>query len=270
MGRIDATNPQRLVYHNPELLAAATAARLVTELADLQAANGSASLVLTGGGVGISVLSQLRDAPARDAIDWHNLDLYWGDERFVPADSPERNEKQARDALLNHVPVDPGKVHAMPPSDGRFGDDPDAAARWYAGLLDEQASRETHRARPIFDVLLLGMGDDGHVASIFPDSPAAEEQETMVTAVRRAPKPPQTRLTLTFPAIRHAAEVWVLTAGAAKADAVALAHAGANRVRLPMAGAQGHNRTRWLLDRQAARALSDPDRDRDPDRQHTI
>lgn len=126
------TKTEVVVYAAPELLAAAVAARLVTRLVDLQAAKGWASLVLTGGGTGVAVLEQLRRSPARDAVDWSRLDLYWGDERFVPADDDERNEKQARAALLDHVPVDPGRVHAMAASDGEFGDDPDAAAEAYA------------------------------------------------------------------------------------------------------------------------------------------
>src|SRR3954469_24392791 len=109
-----------VVYANQDLLAAPAAARLVTRLVDVQAAKGSASLVLTGGGTGIAVLAELQASSARDAIDWSRLDIYWGDERFVPADSDERNEKQAREALLDHVPLDPKRIHAMAPSDGEL------------------------------------------------------------------------------------------------------------------------------------------------------
>ena len=116
-----------VVYRDAELLAAATAARLVTALADAQAARGTASVVLTGGRTGTAVLAAVRAAPARDAVDWSRVDFYWGDERFLPAGDPERNETQARSALLDHVPV-VGGVHPMAPSDGEFGDDPDAAA----------------------------------------------------------------------------------------------------------------------------------------------
>ncbi|PXY23604.1 6-phosphogluconolactonase [Prauserella sp. PE36] len=246
-----------VVYANPGLLAAACAARLVTKLVDLQAARGSASLVLTGGGTGIAILEQLRHSPARDAIDWARLDLYWGDERFVPADDPERNEKQAREALLDHVPVDPARVHAMAPSDGEFGDDPDAAAAAYADVLAANARPEDHGPVPTFDVMLLGLGGEGHTASIFPESPAAYENERSVVAVRNCPKPPPTRVSLTFPAIRSAAEVWLVTTGEAKADAVALALSGAGEVQLPVAGARGRRRTLWLLDKAAAGKLGD-------------
>ncbi len=237
-----------VVYENPDLLAAAAAARLVTRLVDVQAAKGSASVVLTGGGTGIAILKELRESSARDAIDWSRLDVYWGDERFVPADSDERNEKQAREALLDHVPLDPGRVHAMAPSDGEFGDDVDAAAAAYAEVLTAEV--------PAFDVMLLGLGGEGHTASIFPESPAVHETERSVVAVRDCPKPPPTRISLTLPAIRRAQDIWLVTGGDAKADAVALALAGAGEVQIPVAGARGSRRTLWLLDRGSASKLT--------------
>jgi len=245
-----------VVYANGELLAAAAAARLVTRLVDLQSANGSASLVLTGGSTGIAVLEQLRHSPARDAVDWSRLDIYWGDERFVPADDDERNEKQARAALLDHVPVDPERVHAMAASDGEFGDDVDAAAEAYARVLAAGARPEDHGDVPQFDICLLGLGGEGHTASVFPESPAVYETERSVVAVRHCPKPPPTRVSLTLPAIRRAHDVWLMTTGEAKADAVARALSGAGEVQLPVAGAQGQRRTLWLLDKAAAGKLS--------------
>lgn len=247
--------PQVVVAHSPELLAASCAARLITKLVDAQAAKGSASVVLTGGGTGIAVLDEVRRSPARDAVDWSRLDVYWGDERFVPAGDPDRNEGQARRALLDHVPVEEDRVHAMAASDGPFGADPDAAARAYADVLAEAARREHHDDVPAFDVLLLGMGGEGHVASLFPESPAVYETDRTVVAVRNCPKPPPTRLSLTLPTIRHATEAWVLTTGAAKAEAVALAFSGAGEVQLPAAGVRGRVRTQWLLDRAAASKL---------------
>ncbi|MFJ8913876.1 6-phosphogluconolactonase [Amycolatopsis sp. NPDC102389] len=237
-----------VVYENPDLLAAAAAARLVTRLVDVQAAKGSASVVLTGGGTGIAILRELRDSSARDAVDWSRLDVYWGDERFVPADSDDRNEKQAREALLDHVPLDPKRVHTMAPSDGEFGDDVDTAAAAYADVLAANDAA--------FDVMLLGLGGEGHTASIFPDSPAVHEKERSVVAVRDCPKPPPTRISLTLPAIRRAQDIWLVTGGDAKADAVAQALAGAGEVEIPVAGARGSRRTLWLLDRGSASKLT--------------
>ncbi|MDV6013235.1 6-phosphogluconolactonase [Haloechinothrix sp. LS1_15] len=253
------TAPQVVVYPDADVLAAACAARMVTTLTDVQSATGSASVVLTGGGIGIAVLDALRRCAARDAIDWGRLDVYWGDERFVPRDDGERNEKQAREALLDHVDVDPGRIHAMPPSDGWCGDDVGAAAAWYAEVLDRQARGEHRTGAPMFDLLLLGVGGEGHVASIFPSSPAARDTDHLVTAVRDCPKPPPTRVSLTLPAIRLAREVWIVTAGEAKADVLAAAYTGADEVNLPVAGARGRSRTRWLLDAGAASALPELD-----------
>lgn len=247
--------PQIVVHPTSELLAAAVAARLVTRLVDLQAASRSASVVLTGGNIGIATLGQLAAAPARQAIDWRRLDLYWGDERFLPSGHPERNETQARQALLDHVPIDPSRVHAMPPSDGPRGDDPDAAAAEYSALLARHSRPEDHGDVPSFDVCLLGLGEEGHTASIFPSAPAVYETERAVVDVRGAPKPPPRRITLTLPTIRCATEVWVVAAGAEKATAAAMALSGAGQTQVPAAGARGRRRTFWLLDRAAAGKL---------------
>lgn len=238
-----------IVHRDADLLAAATAARLATRLVDAQHARGDASVVLTGGGVGTAVLAALAASPARDAIEWGRLDVWWGDERYLPAGDPERNETSAREALLDAVPLDPARVHPMGASDGPDRDDPEAAAARYADALARAA--RPGRALPRFDVLMLGIGPEGHVASIFPESPAAHEERT-VTAVRGCPKPPPTRVTLTLPAVTSADEVWLLAAGAGKADAVTLALSGAGPVQIPAAGAVGGVRTLWLLDRAAA------------------
>ncbi len=248
------TAPSVVVHRDPALLARAAAARLVTGLVDGQSARGSASVVLTGGGIGIAVLEELRENPARDAVDWRRLDIWWGDERFLPSGHPERNETRARQALLDAVPVQPDRVHPMPSSDGPDADDPEAAAERYAAELRAATRPEDHGDVPTFDVLLLGVGPDGHVASIFPESPAAYDERPVV-AVRHAPKPPPTRLSLTFGAINSAADVWLMVAGAEKAPIVGLALGGAGQVQLPAAGVHGRRRTLWLLDQSAAARL---------------
>lgn len=246
---------QVVVLKDAQTLAAATAARLVTNLIDVQAVRGTASLVLTGGTVGIEVLRQVLRVPARSGIDWSQVDFYWGDERFVPADDEERNERQARQALLDHLPVDPDRVHPMAPSDGVFGNDPERAADAYASVLAAASRPVDPGMAPPFDICLLGVGDDGHVASVFPSAPAVYEQERSVVAVHGSPKPPPTRISLSLPAIRHAREVWLVTAGAEKAAAVALALRGAGEVAVPAAGVRASRRTLWLLDRAAAKKV---------------
>ena len=248
------STPEVLVHHEAGLLAKAAAAMLVTRLVDVQAAAGSASLVLTGGGIGTAVLAELAAAPARDAVDWRRLDIWWGDERFLPAGHPERNETGAREALLRHLDMDPARVRAMPASDGPDGDDPEAAAARYATWLAEATRPEDHGPVPSFDVRLLGIGPEGHVASLFPGLPALYDERPVV-AVRGAPKPPPIRLTLTLPAIQCAREVWLLAAGAEKAGAVRLALSDVGPVQVPAAGARGRLRTLFLLDRDSASRL---------------
>ncbi|WP_314413129.1 6-phosphogluconolactonase [Streptomyces sp. DSM 40484] len=249
------STPQLVVHRDKELMAQAAAARLITKVVDAQASRGHASVVLTGGRNGNGLLAALASAPARDAVDWSRLDLWWGDERFLPEGDPERNVTQAREALLDSVPLDPKRVHAMPASDGPWGGDVDAAAEAYAAELASAAGPENHASVPSFDVLMLGVGPDTHVASLFPELPAVRETERTVVGVRGAPKPPPVRVTLTLPAIRAAREVWLLAAGEDKAEAAAIALSGAGEIQAPAAGARGRARTLWLLDSAAASQL---------------
>ncbi|MEU3374697.1 6-phosphogluconolactonase [Streptomyces sp. NPDC006711] len=249
------STPQLVVHRDKELMAEAAAARLITKVVDAQASRGWASVVLTGGRNGNGLLAALASSPARDAIDWSRLDLWWGDERFVPDGDPERNHTQARAALLDAVPLDPGRVHAMPAAGGAYGNDADAAAAAYAAELARAAGPEDHGPVPTFDVLMLGVGPDTHVASLFPELPGVRETERMVVGVHGAPKPPPTRISLTLPAIRAAREVWLLAAGEDKAGAAKMALSGAGEVQAPAAGAYGRARTLWLLDAAAASQL---------------
>lgn len=248
------SEPQVVLLPDKDLLAASAAARLVTRLVDIQATGRVPVIGLTGGGVGIAVLDHIRELPARDAVDWSLVDFWWGDERFVPAADPDRNDGQARRALLDHVAVDPARVHAFPANDGPLGDDPDAAAEAYAAELGAHARPEDHAPVPSLDILMLGLGEEGHTASIFPGSPAAYDERPVV-AVRNCPKPPPTRLSLTFDALNAAQDIWMMAAGAGKADAVAMALGGAGRVQIPAAGPRGRSRTLWLVDRAAAAKL---------------
>lgn len=237
--------PEVVIHQDSDQLASATGARLADKLVEVQATGRIPRIVLTGGGSGVGLLAALNSSPARGTIDWKRVELFWGDERFVPLDDPERNEKQAREALLNHVPLDPDLVHPMAASDGAFGPDVDGAAAAYAAIVGD---------RPTFDVVMLGMGPEGHVASVFPDSPAVHDDRSVV-AVRDCPKPPPTRISLTLPTIRTADEVWIITGGQGKAEAVARALGGATEVTLPAAGAVGTRRTLYLLDVGSASGL---------------
>ncbi len=238
-------------YPDADALGAAAGDRLVDTIVAALRDRGQAMIALTGGGTGIAMLRRVGDRG--DAIDWAKVHLFWGDERYVPDDDDERNEKQAREALLDRVEIPAGNVHAMPASDGEFGDDLDAAALAYERVL--AANAEDGEAAPDFDVHLLGMGPEGHINSLFPHTDAVREQTRMVVGVENSPKPPPRRITLTLPAIQRSREVWLIVAGGGKADAVAAAIGGADPVEVPAAGAVGREATVWLLDEAAAAKL---------------
>ncbi|MEU7987285.1 6-phosphogluconolactonase [Streptosporangium canum] len=241
--------PNVIIHRDADMLAKAVAARVITRTVDVQSGKGSASLVLTGGTVGIATLAEIAASPARDAIDWRNLDIWWGDERFLPSGHPERNETGARQALLDHVDVDPARVHVMRGPDSGMTAEESAAA--YADELRRAARPEDHGPAPSFDVMMLGMGPDGHVASLFPGMPALYETRPVV-AVHGSPKPPPTRISLTLPVIQGSREVWLIAAGEEKAGAVRLALSDSGPMQVPAAGARGRQRTLFLLDRASA------------------
>ncbi|MGF7120833.1 6-phosphogluconolactonase [Rhodococcus sp. TAF43] len=237
-------------YPDTDALVQAAATRFVDAVVAAQRERGSASVVLTGGGTGIALLEHVRKNPG--AIDWSALDVFFGDERFLPSGDPERNEVQAHQALLDHVPVDQSRVHVVAASDGAYNSDPVTAAAAYAEVLDAFGS---DRTGPLFDIHLLGMGGEGHINSLFPHTDAVRESKQLVVAVTDSPKPPAVRVTLTLPALQSAREVWLIVSGEAKADAVAAAIGGASAEEIPAAGARGIEKTVWLLDETAAGAL---------------
>ena len=177
--------------------------------------------------------------------------LQRGPERFVPPGDPERNDTGAREGFLDRLPFDPARVHPMPDSEGAA--DPEAGARAYAAELALAAGPEG--VVPAFDVLMLGVGPEGHVASLFPDLPGVHEAAPVV-AVLGSPKPPPTRISLTFPSIRSAREVWLIASGEGKAAAMAAAADPAtSAAEVPAAGARGQERTVFWLDEPAASGL---------------
>ncbi len=239
-----------------DAVTAAIGARFLTALVDTCAAKGSAHVVVTGGSVGIAMLAAVRESPARDTVDWSLVHVWFGDERFLPAGDPERNETQARAALLDHVPLDPAKVHAMPPRGAAGGDDVHRAAEVHAQELAAHATDGRTPGLPVFDVLILGVGPDAHVASLFPGLPGVLVTDRTVIGVEGSPKPPPERVSLTLPAIDSATEIWFVACGTDKAPAVAQAlDPGADLAQVPASGPRGRDLTLWLLDRDAASEL---------------
>ncbi|WP_062377701.1 6-phosphogluconolactonase [Demequina pelophila] len=304
--------PRVVVHPSPDAVAEATAARLLVTLLDTLSVQDRADVVLTGGTVGIATLAAVSRSPLADAIDWTSVHVWWGDERFVPAGHPDRNEGQAQAALLGALPLPEENIHRMPaaaPADaaaafggaafggaasGATGSTPgaslEAAAESYDALLREHGD-------PSFDVAMFGMGPDGHVASLFPGHPVFEELASFshglasdtaaaaalagadagaafgaggidpsvdwaaeawaaamvgprAVAVTDSPKPPPERVSLTLTAINRAKRVWIVAAGAEKADVAARALGG--DAALPAAHVHGAQETLWLLDAKAA------------------
>lgn len=246
-------NAVRTVVVHPDArsLAVTTGARLLLHIVDAQAVRSPVHVVLTGGTVGIQLLAEAAANPLRDLVDWADVHIWWGDERFVTAQDGDRNALQAREALLGSVPVPEANIHEMPaarPGEPTFG--ADEAAAEHAAELARHAPEGA--MTPVFDVVLLGMGPDMHVASLFPGHPARDAAGVATVGVHDSPKPPPSRVSLTFEAINRAREVWVVAAGPEKADAVA---AGlANDPVSSAAHVHGTERTLWLVDAAAAAA----------------
>lgn len=246
------TDPTVVVHTNADALAEAVAARLITELAGVQSTGRVPHWVLTGGTIAHLLHRTVAQSPAHDAVDWARVELWWGDERYVALDDDDRNELHARRALLDLLPVDETRVHPMPAE--RDGSDVDADAAAYAEMLSDAVTPPDHGPVPSFDILMLGVGPDGHVASLFPGR-SAPDGDPAVVAVRDAPKPPSTRLTLSMSSLQRAREVWFVVAGQDKAPAVRMALSTTDAVQVPAAGPRGRSRTLWFLDEAAASQL---------------
>jgi 6-phosphogluconolactonase len=231
-----------LVHAGPEEVAEALATRLMARLAEIQRDFRIPQLALTGGRIATKAYARLAAEGANSAVDWSRVELWWGDERFVPADDADRNAKQALDLLAKPLRLNPERIHVMLASDS--GLDLDQAAEAYAKELGST----------VFDVCLLGMGPDGHVASIFPEHPSSYATGDVI-AVRGSPKPPPERISLTLPVINRSREVWFIVSGADKAAAAKMALLGAGPVQVPAGGVAAAERTLWLMDRDAASQL---------------
>lgn len=237
-------------------LADLAAERVTRHLEETLAARGIAMVSLTGGSTPRVLYEHLADPerPWRRRIDWSRLQLFWGDERYVPPDHPDSNFAMAQRALIAHVPVPPSSIHPMPTSSG----DPAADAAAYAMTIDSLV-RTRDRAAVTFDLLLLGLGEDGHIASIFPGSPLLAPDAHLASAAAAvwASHLHAWRLTLTPAVLTASAAILVITEGAAKAAAVhAAVEAPLDVSRYPVQLLRSAgDRVEWLVDRAAARLI---------------
>ncbi len=235
-----------VVHPTRQSLADAAAARLVLAVLDAQAARGVAHISMTGGSMGSEIVRSLVASPARAAVDWSRVHVFWGDERWLPAGDPDRNDTQNDEAGLRSLGLDPDNVHRVPGPDTSDSAEDGAAA--YSATVREVDGGS-------FDVMVLGVGPDGHIASLFPGHPASGTTDAIAIAVHDSPKPPPTRVSLTLECLERSREVWFLVSGADKADAVRRGVGGASFETTPAAHVHGEERTLWLLDADAADEL---------------
>lgn len=234
------------VHEDAAALSTAVAGELVSRIADLQAAGDVPHVVLTGGTVAETIHREVARLAPESGVDWGAVDLWFGDERFVAADSPDRNVGQVRAAFIDAVGVPAHRVHEM--ASTADATDVDEGARAYQAELDQQGPE-------VFDIVMLGVGPDGHVASLFPGFAQLDVSDRAVVGVTGSPKPPPERISLTYSRLNSAASVWFLASGSGKADAVAQALGGADRHEIPASGVAGRDETIWFLDRESASAL---------------
>ena len=210
---------------------------------------GTCSIVLAGGSTP-RTLYRLLASEFRARIPWSNVQVFWGDERYVPPDDSRSNHRMAKEALLDRVPCPPANIHAMPTDCPNA----DVAATDYERTLRHYFVEEW----PRFDLVLLGIGDDGHTASLFPGSRALAERRRWVVAAQ-APVEPHVRLTLTLPALTRGRAVFVLAAGATKAQALQHVLEGTgDSIKYPAAGIRlAKGTVVWWADREAAALVRD-------------
>ena len=257
------TEKRVVISPDTDHLADSVASRFLSRVYKRSEAGETVHVSLTGCTMGTAVLRAAAARPKASKIDWSRVHFWWSDERFVAQDSDDRNEKQAREAFLDGLDIPAANIHAMASTDS--GLDLDAAASAYAEELAAfaPADRADSGPWPSFDICFLGVGPDGHIASLFPDRPEISLVDVSTVAVRDSPKPPPDRISVTRPVINSSQRVWMVLAGADKASALGLALAGASYLSVPAAGAKGRRRTVLFVDDAAAAQVPQELIDRD-------
>ena len=247
------SEPEIVVTKDAAELASIAARRFVQVVAGAQSEGRGATVALSGGSTPRALFTLLAGDEFNDKIDWRAVDVFWGDERTVPPDHADSNYRMARETLLSHVPIPESRVHRM-----RGELDPDDAARQYESELASVFDGATPDNPPQFDLILLGLGGDGHTASLFPGTDALSVRDRLVVA-NPVPQQQTTRLSFTVPVLLASREVLFLVAGADKAPAVYRAIEGPwdpNQTPSQYLR-QAHGHVVWLLDKAAAANLGD-------------
>lgn len=239
--------PRIEVHSDAEDIATSVAGELLSRLVEAQESGHLPHICLTGGSIAARVHAELGRLGPDSEVDWSQVVVWWGDERYVAADSDDRNAVDARTSFLDVVGVPAEHIHEVPATDDAAS--VQEAADRYAETLREHGSGA-------FEVLMLGVGPDGHVASLFPGYPQVDVEDRETVVVTDSPKPPPERVSLTMPALGRARSVWLVASGESKADAVARALAAdADVHQVPAAGPVGTTETIWFLDRASASRL---------------
>ena len=235
-----------IVRHpDADTLAAAVAERFIDRLASVQGSGRVPHVGLTGGTIANHLYRAVAASPRRDQVEWTSVEFWWGDERFVARDSGDRNAVQAHEAMLDSLGVRRARIHQMPSTDDG---DLESGARAYGEEVRAYGAGS-------FDVLLLGLGPDGHIASLFPGYPQLTVDDRVAVAVEDSPKPPPQRISLTYGALNRSTTVWFLVSGSGKADAAARSLSENTTVsESPATGVRGEAETVWHLDEEAASA----------------
>ena len=237
-----------LVFDDSSALADAVAAEFrVRAAAWLAEHDGPMHIALTGGRTGAATFAAIGTLTGHD-IDWSRIHLWWGDERWLPAGDAERNDTLAQTALLDRIDIPAENVHRVASADSGLTLD-DAAVDYQRQLEQFDAHGWGH---PEFALVFLGVGPDGHIASLFPHRRGINVTDVPVIAVPDSPKPPAERISLTRPVLNSASHVWLMLTGADKAAALGLALAGASRDEVPAAGIKGRAETVYFVDTAAA------------------
>ncbi|PNS43524.1 6-phosphogluconolactonase [Gardnerella vaginalis] len=247
-------------YNNPDVLSAIAAQRLAILVMESQAnvhnLDKPFHLLITGGTDSIRMFQMLASNPLLTVIDWNLVHIWWADERFVAYDSEDRNARKTRKALLDlltsHKALSESHIHEMP-ADERSAKEIAAASDAENDAILDDAARDYEEEiigllgkEPVFDLAILGMGSDSHMASLFPGLPQVNNRERIVVGVNHSPKLPPMRLSLTVPVLAHSRRTWFLTAGAEKGAALMNVLSSADNPEYPASFANGTDEISWM------------------------
>jgi len=251
MGILMEQKPEILTFADAVTTAAAIAGALIEELAGRKA---HTHISVTGGGLGSAIWPALVANPRADEVLWNRIHIWFSDERFVPAGDADRNDNAVL-GVAGELGLLPEHIHSVPGPD-LVGSVDESTLDYACALAGRRVPHPGNLPAPVFAVSILGIGPDGHVASLFPGRPELGETKPAVVAVENSPKPPPVRVSFTRPMLMQCQQLWMIAAGAEKAQAVSRALTpGESPNRTPAAGLRGREATRWFIDKAAAASL---------------